>query len=108
MVFDPDDHRLLGIHIIGDDAAELIHIGLMVMQLGGTLDTFVQSVFNYPTLGDGCPLGCSGPLFRKLNGFATLPGLFRPGRVVLYARYVESAKKRGIQRSQIPPAKLET
>jgi len=39
-------------HLIGDEATELIHVGMMVMQLGGTLDTFVQSVFNYPTLGD--------------------------------------------------------
>ncbi|HVF09925.1 MAG TPA: Si-specific NAD(P)(+) transhydrogenase [Abditibacteriaceae bacterium] len=46
------ERRLLGIHIIGDDAAELIHVGMMVMQLGGTLSAFTQSVFNIPTLGD--------------------------------------------------------
>jgi NAD(P) transhydrogenase len=52
IVFDPADRTLLGLHIIGDEATELIHVGMMVMQLGGTLDTFVQSVFNYPTLAD--------------------------------------------------------
>ena len=52
LVFDPVERHLLGMHIIGDEATELIHVGMMVMQLGGTLDTFVQSVFNYPTLGD--------------------------------------------------------
>jgi hypothetical protein len=52
MVFDPVDRTLLGMHLIGDEATELIHVGMMVMQLGGTLDTFVQSVFNYPTLAD--------------------------------------------------------
>jgi NAD(P) transhydrogenase len=52
MVFDPADRTLLGLHLIGDEATELIHVGMMVMQLGGTLDTFVQSVFNYPTLAD--------------------------------------------------------
>jgi NAD(P) transhydrogenase len=46
------ERKLLGIHIIGDDAAELIHVGMMVMQLGGTLNAFTQSVFNIPTLGD--------------------------------------------------------
>jgi hypothetical protein len=52
MVFDPADHTLLGLHLIGDEATELIHVGLLGMQLGGTLETFVQSVFNYPTLAD--------------------------------------------------------
>jgi NAD(P) transhydrogenase len=52
MVFDPTDHTLLGLHLIGDEATELIHVGLLGMQLGGTLETFVQSVFNYPTLAD--------------------------------------------------------
>ena len=52
LLFDPQDHTLLGIHIIGDDSAELIHIGMMVMQLGGKLEVFVRSAFNYPTLSD--------------------------------------------------------
>jgi NAD(P) transhydrogenase len=52
LVFDPADRTLLGLHLIGDEATELIHVGMLVMQLGGTLDTFVQSVFNYPTLAD--------------------------------------------------------
>jgi NAD(P) transhydrogenase len=52
IVFDPDSRKLLGIHIIGDEATELIHVGMMVMLLDGTLDVFVKSVFNYPTLGE--------------------------------------------------------
>jgi NAD(P) transhydrogenase len=46
------DKALLGVHIIGDSASELVHIGLMVLQAGGTIDTFINTVFNYPTLGD--------------------------------------------------------
>lgn len=46
------DKRLLGVHIIGDSAAELVHVGLMVLVAGGTIDTFIDAVFNYPTLGD--------------------------------------------------------
>ena len=39
-------------HIVGEDAAELVHVGLMVMQAGGTIDAFVDAVFNFPSLGE--------------------------------------------------------
>ncbi len=44
--------KILGVHIIGDNAAELIHIGQAVMQLNGDLKYFIRSVFNYPTLAE--------------------------------------------------------
>jgi NAD(P) transhydrogenase len=44
--------RLRGVHIIGDSAADLIHIGQAVMTLGGTVHYFISSVFNYPTLAE--------------------------------------------------------
>ena len=43
---------LLGVHIIGEGASELLHIGQAVMTLKGTLDYFVDTVFNYPTLAE--------------------------------------------------------
>ncbi|RLE16168.1 MAG: Si-specific NAD(P)(+) transhydrogenase [Acidobacteria bacterium] len=49
LLFSPDDWKLLGIHVVGDQAAELIHIGQAVMSLGGRADYFVHNVFNYPT-----------------------------------------------------------
>jgi NAD(P) transhydrogenase len=52
LVFRAADKVLLGVHIIGEGASELVHVGLMVMQAGGTIDTFIDAVFNYPTLGD--------------------------------------------------------
>jgi NAD(P) transhydrogenase len=52
LVFRADDARLLGVHVIGESAAELVHVGMMVLQAGGTIDAFIQAVFNYPTLGD--------------------------------------------------------
>lgn len=52
LVFNPDTLELLGVHIVGENAAELLHVGMMVMQLDGTINTFVESVFNYPTLGE--------------------------------------------------------
>jgi len=52
LVFRREDKKLLGVHIIGVSASELVHIGLMVLQAGGTIDTFIDSVFNYPTVGE--------------------------------------------------------
>ena len=52
LVFRREDKKLLGVHIIGLAASELVHIGLMVLQTGGTIDTFIDSVFNYPTVGE--------------------------------------------------------
>ena len=47
-----EDRKLLGVHIIGEGATELIHIGQAVYVLGGTLDYFLQNIFNYPTLAE--------------------------------------------------------
>ena len=52
MIFHHETRELLGVHIIGEDAAELIHIGQAVMAHKGTIDYFVNTVFNYPTLAE--------------------------------------------------------
>ncbi|MEQ8320296.1 MAG: Si-specific NAD(P)(+) transhydrogenase [Rhodospirillales bacterium] len=52
LLFDPDSRKLLGVHIIGDGACELIHIGQAVMSLGGTIDYLIDTVFNYPTFAE--------------------------------------------------------
>ena len=52
MLFHRDDRRLLGIHCIGTGATELVHIGQAVLGLGGGLDYFMKTVFNYPTLAE--------------------------------------------------------
>lgn len=52
IIFDPSTLEILGIHIIGEGASELIHIGQAVLALKGTLDYFVRTVFNYPTLAE--------------------------------------------------------
>ena len=52
MIFSLDDRRLLGVHIVGEGATELIHIGQAVLNLGGTVDYFVENTFNYPTLAE--------------------------------------------------------
>jgi len=46
------DRRILGVHILGPSATELIHVGAMAMMQGTTIDLFVDTVFNYPTLSE--------------------------------------------------------
>jgi NAD(P) transhydrogenase len=52
LLFDSDSRKLLGVHIIGEGASELVHIGQAVLAFGGKLDYFVEAVFNYPTLAE--------------------------------------------------------
>lgn len=52
LLFHQTTRELLGVHIIGEGAAELVHIGQMVLMHGGTIDAFVNTVFNYPTLAE--------------------------------------------------------
>jgi len=52
MIFHREKRTLLGVHAIGTQATELIHIGQAVIGLGGGLDYFIQTVFNYPTLAE--------------------------------------------------------
>jgi NAD(P) transhydrogenase len=52
LVFDPESLCLLGVHIVGESASEMLHIGMMVMQFGGTISAFIDCVFNFPTLSE--------------------------------------------------------
>ena len=52
LIFHRETRRLLSVHIIGEGASELIHIGQSVMAFGGTIDYFINTVFNYPTLAE--------------------------------------------------------
>ena len=53
LLFSLADRKLLGAHIVGEGATELIHIGQAVLNLGGGIDYFVENAFNYPTLAEG-------------------------------------------------------
>lgn len=52
MIFSLKTRKLLGCHIVGEGATELIHIGQAVLNLNGTLEYFVENTFNYPTLAE--------------------------------------------------------
>ena len=52
LLVSPETGRLLGVHVFGTGATELVHIGQAVMGCGGTVDYLVDAVFNYPTLAE--------------------------------------------------------
>jgi len=52
LIFHLETHELLGVHIIGEGASELIHIGQAVMAFNGKVEYFINNVFNYPTLAE--------------------------------------------------------
>lgn len=68
LIFHRETKEILGVHIIGEGAAELLHIGQAVMVLKGTMDYFVETVFNYPTLAE-CYKAAA---FNGLNKLARL------------------------------------
>jgi NAD(P) transhydrogenase len=52
LVFERETRKLIGAHVIGDRATELVHIGQAIIMLGGTVETLIEMVFNYPTLSE--------------------------------------------------------
>jgi len=52
LIFRREDMKLLGVHVMGEAASELVHIGLTAILLGGTADLFIESCYNYPTLSE--------------------------------------------------------
>ena len=52
LIFHSETRQLLGVHIIGEGASELIHIGQAVLSFDGKIDYFIETVFNYPTLAE--------------------------------------------------------
>jgi NAD(P) transhydrogenase len=68
LVFHRDTKHLLGVHIIGEGAAELVHIGQAVLSLNGTIDYFIDTVFNYPTMAE-CYKAAAFNGLNKLSRF---------------------------------------
>jgi NAD(P) transhydrogenase len=52
LIFRPENRQLLGVQIFGENATELIHLGMAVLESGGAIDTFIELVFNFPTLSE--------------------------------------------------------
>jgi NAD(P) transhydrogenase len=62
LLFDPDSLKLLGVHIMGARAAEVIHIGQAVLRFGGTIEYLYEAVFNYPTIAEAYKLAAADGL----------------------------------------------
>jgi NAD(P) transhydrogenase len=84
MLFALETRRLLGVHIVGEGATELIHIGQAVLNLEGTLDYFVENTFNYPTLAEAYKVAA-------LDAWNRMPKT-QPSRQVVVER-LEAARK---------------
>jgi NAD(P) transhydrogenase len=67
ILFDPRNLKLLGIHIIGEGATELIHIGQAVLNTGATIEYFRDTVFNYPTLAEAYKVAALNGLNKLRN-----------------------------------------
>ena len=63
-----DDRRLLGVHVLGSGATDLVHIGQAVMGAGGTADFLVSAVFNYPTFAESYKIAALDALNRLTLG----------------------------------------
>ena len=71
LIFHRETRNILGVHIIGEGASELLHIGQAVMILGGKVDYFVDTVFNYPTLAE-CYKAAAFNGLNKLTRFGAM------------------------------------
>ncbi|WP_018502155.1 Si-specific NAD(P)(+) transhydrogenase [Parafrankia discariae] len=73
LLVSPEDGRLLGIHVFGTGATELVHIGQAVMGCGGTVNYLVDTVFNYPTLAESYKVAALDAM-NKMRAVARISG----------------------------------
>jgi NAD(P) transhydrogenase len=74
LLVDAHDRSILGVHVFGSNAAELVHIGQTVMGCGGTVDYLVDAVFNYPTLAEGYKVAALDAV-NKMRAIARVTGV---------------------------------
>ncbi len=77
LLFDPDSQRLLGASLVGEGACELIHVASTAMSFDGTLDTFIQGVYAYPTLAEAYKYAAYDGLQRLARRISRRSGLSR-------------------------------
>lgn len=65
LIFQRSDMKLLGVHVIGEQATELVHIGLVALMTGGGAELFLDTCFNYPTLGDLYKLTATDAVLKR-------------------------------------------
>lgn len=75
LIFHPEDQRLLGAAVVGEGAGELIHVAMACMTFNGSIDFFIQGVFNYPSLGEAFKYAAYDGLQALQRRYARLKGL---------------------------------
>ena len=78
LIFQQSDMKLLGVHVIGEQATEVVHIGLVALMAGGGAELFLNTCFNYPTLGDLYKLATTDALLKR-NKLARDPSILKDG-----------------------------
>ena len=81
LLVSPDDRTLLGVHVFGTNATELVHIGQAVMCNGGTVDYLVDAVFNYPTLAESYKVAALDAM-NKINAMTRVAADGGPAELV--------------------------
>jgi NAD(P) transhydrogenase len=79
LLVSPTDRTLLGVHVFGAEATEVVHIGQAVMGLGGTIDYLVETVFNYPTFAEAYKVAALDAA-NKLRAVRVAIGAEQPAR----------------------------
>lgn len=75
LVFHRENQRVLGVTVVGEDACELIHLGMTVIAFGGTIDYFIQASFSFPSLSDAYKYAAYDGLQRLQRRHARAGGL---------------------------------
>jgi NAD(P) transhydrogenase len=78
LIFQRSDMKLLGVHVIGEQATEIVHIGLIALMSGGTAELFLNTCFNYPTLGDLYKLAATDAMLKR-NKLGRDPSILESG-----------------------------
>ena len=73
LIFRPEDMRLIGVHVVGEQATELVHIGLVAMLAGVGANLFNRVCFNYPTLGELYKLATYEALLKRGGVIPDMP-----------------------------------
>src|SRR3954451_24164948 len=99
--------HLLGVHVFGSNATELVHLGQAIMTCGGTVDHLVDTVFNYPTLSEAYKVAALDAVnkMRAVARFGAMPGMEEPAPEPVITAARERAPR---QRSRPPRAASQT
>jgi NAD(P) transhydrogenase len=67
LIFRREDMRLLGVHVVGEQATEVVHVGMMALLAEADASLFDRACFNYPTLGNLYKLATYDALLQRLD-----------------------------------------